>query len=623
MTRGRSSVALIATVALAACAKTPNHGRAPTFLDELGANPAAFVAEVAKHRGAETPAVPLKLDDDDAFGAAVKAKIVHDALAPMAGDTIAFALGFGFSNDGPPHGPEVPRQRDAPSVTGDALSDEQLLGFYDQVTREIHVRRSKLVRPGKHDDATTTRFVLAHEIGHAIQHGKLGPRLMPASGGEDARLAWNAVLEGEASLTALAHLAARSRRPLRRFAARVGDIARSAQANGLMKGDPESRALRAAPALERERLLFPYEAGLAFIGDLYRAGGMPLVEGAFARPPSTTEQILSPRRYLDGELAVPVATPSPPAGFSRVVEGAMGQFLTGVVLERCLPRDRARGAATDWGGDAFSIVVSDAREVGVLWSTTWDTEAAAIGFADALTRARACFERPSAANGHRVSGHVTVARDGKHVAFVRGLGETSHASVVAALLTLPRPPLPKQPIAGDLVIPPVAPKPVPGPWLRGFGTWDNPYLGLRVPAWEGFTAESGDEPTSLTLKRRGDLNVTAIIELSDEPPTTASQAALFDTFGRAIGTAVQSSLHVVGNGPFGTPLGVASARTFAVPGTRIRAQVIAIPVCRAQGTLVVAEGWTDAAGETAAAELVRQMTTLGIDRPPVCDELDP
>lgn len=614
MTRAPAALA----VALAACAPAAAP-RPRAFVDELRATPSAFVAEVAAARGARAPAAAIHLDDDAAFAAAVRRKLAHDAAPELPSDTPAFALAFGLDD-----APSVPAARAAApaSVTGDELSDEQLLGFYDQVTREIHVRLARLHQPDAALGPDVARFALAHEVGHALQHQRGGDLPAPPLA-EDARLAWRALLEGEASLTAIAHVAARRRRPIGRVAARVGELARAAQAHGLVTAQASSAALARAPALARERLLFPYEAGLALVTDLHRAGGLALVERALDAPPTTTEQVLSPRRYLDGEQAVPVNAPEAPAGTRALSSGTVGQLLTGVVLGRCLPRDEARQASEGWGGDAFRIVADDTGRLGLLWATTWDDEPAARRFEAALHGEGACLRRASSAGGLGVSARTTVARAGQHVAVIRGLADAPHEPLIPALHAAPRAPLPPRPLARGLAIPPVRPRPAVGPWLRAPWSWDSPYLGLRVPAWPDFAAEAGDSPTTIALKRRGSDPVTLTVELSDEPPTTESQAALFDGLAASLGRATRSSLRIVSTGELATPLGPASARTFAVPQTSVRVRVIALPVCRASGTIVLAALWSSGEGERAADAFVAQLSTLGRDRPPVCDELDP
>ena len=72
-------------------------------------------------------------------------------------------------------------------------------------------------------------------------------------------------------------------------------------------------------AVTKRLLLFPYEDGMRFVADIYRAGGLELVNRMYEQPPVSTEQILHPNKYLEGELPTPVNVPSAPDGF-RLVE---------------------------------------------------------------------------------------------------------------------------------------------------------------------------------------------------------------------------------------------------------------------------------------------------------------
>ena len=58
-------------------------------------------------------------------------------------------------------------------------------------------------------------------------------------------------------------------------------------------------------------LTFPYEVGPVFVEALSKQGGQAAVDGAFARPPVTSEQLLHPERYLAGTAPWP-SWPRPP-----------------------------------------------------------------------------------------------------------------------------------------------------------------------------------------------------------------------------------------------------------------------------------------------------------------------
>jgi hypothetical protein len=81
------------------------------------------------------------------------------------------------------------------------VEEEQLVAFYDSARKELVVRRDP---PRAH---TNSFELLAHEVGHVLQD-QLGLHI-DTGGGFDTYLARRAVIEGDASLTALLVLAAR------------------------------------------------------------------------------------------------------------------------------------------------------------------------------------------------------------------------------------------------------------------------------------------------------------------------------------------------------------------------------------------------------------------------------
>ena len=93
----------------------------------------------------------------------------------------------------------------------------------------------------------------------------------------------------------------------------------------------------------------PYVIGEPFVDAVLDDGGREALVAAFADPPTTTEQVLDPARYLDREPAIAVPTPTVPG--EPVEEGMIGQLLVRLVLADELSRDEARVAAEGWGGD--------------------------------------------------------------------------------------------------------------------------------------------------------------------------------------------------------------------------------------------------------------------------------
>src|SRR4051812_20344789 len=172
--------------------------------------------------------------------------------------------------------------------------------------------------------------------------------------------------------------------------------------------DARSTELLRAPVIDRERLLFPYVAGKDFVTALYRAGGFPLLDRSFGSPPTTTEQVLHPEKYLAGEPAIPVRAPAAPAGYRAAFVGRMGELQIRAMLTPCVGEDEARASALGWGGDAYTIAVG-AGSRAVLWSTAWDDEPSAARFEQALLASGRCFPDPSGGGSY-------VARDRAKVA---------------------------------------------------------------------------------------------------------------------------------------------------------------------------------------------------------------
>jgi hypothetical protein len=90
------------------------------------------------------------------------------------------------------------------------------------------------------------------------------------------------------------------------------------------------------PLVSETLRLFPYRDGLAFVVDLYRAGGFALVDQAYARPPQTTEHILHPEKYLADERPRAIAELEAPAGWKVEGKHTLGELRTrrGRRLER-------------------------------------------------------------------------------------------------------------------------------------------------------------------------------------------------------------------------------------------------------------------------------------------------
>ncbi|MFN2504041.1 MAG: hypothetical protein ABR540_07405, partial [Acidimicrobiales bacterium] len=98
-------------------------------------------------------------------------------------------------------------------------------------------------------------------------------------------------------------------------------------------------------------LSFPYAVGPDFVLRVLDDGGRERLDGAFAQPPGSTEQVLHPETFLAGEGARPVADPE--ADGEELERSSLGELGLILVLEQAVERDVAFEAAAGWGGDRY------------------------------------------------------------------------------------------------------------------------------------------------------------------------------------------------------------------------------------------------------------------------------
>jgi hypothetical protein len=204
-----------------------------------------------------------------------------------------------------------------------------VVGFYDPETEALVVRGAAL--------SPYVRTTIAHELTHALddQHFDLDrPQYDDAT--DEVGFGFSAVAEGDARTVEDAYRAALSR-----------DEQRDAALEELRIGTGID--LGGVPPVLVDLIGAPYSYGERFVGDLLDRGGPRLLARAFTDPPTTSEQVLEPDAFVDGEG--PVAVPHPKVPGTVVKQGVAGQLLITELLDDELPHDDARRAAEGWGGD--------------------------------------------------------------------------------------------------------------------------------------------------------------------------------------------------------------------------------------------------------------------------------
>jgi len=260
-----------------------------------------------------------------------------------------------------------------------SLLGQQVGGYYDTSSRTMNTLLLRGSAPGD-SLPLLERIVYAHEYVHALQDQHFGIEALQAAAGDDTDrgFAVLALLEGDATVVMNAYTSALSQRsPL---GVGLALLLQSAQSGGLTfpPGTP--------PILERE-LLAAYLDGAAFVSALYRAGGWDAVNAAYANLPQSSEHILHPQTYLDGDQpqAVTLAAFDLGPDWEIIAESAFGEFYLREYLRTQLTAAAAAGAAAGWGGDRYRLYRRE-PDSALAWvlKIVWDTDADAAEFAAAL-----------------------------------------------------------------------------------------------------------------------------------------------------------------------------------------------------------------------------------------------
>ena len=214
------------------------------------------------------------------------------------------------------------------------LESGQVIGFYDPTSKGLYVlSQSGAVGP-------TEKFTFSHEYTHALQDQNFGlDKLATDTPDQGARdLARVALPEGDATLE-MTMWAQKNLSMVDLFAIAGSSI-----------GAPGADQLAKAPAILRDTLEFPYDAGLNFVQGIYNTGGWAAVDKVYANPPASTSQILHPELYTNGVQPVAVTVPAVPAslgsGWKRIMADTLGELQLRIWLEGESPTSDQTATAT-------------------------------------------------------------------------------------------------------------------------------------------------------------------------------------------------------------------------------------------------------------------------------------
>lgn len=220
------------------------------------------------------------------------------------------------------------------------LYGEQVAGVYDPETREI------VVRSREGEMSVVEQSTVVHELVHALtdQHFDFHTDYQAMIDEErlDQATAYQALIEGDATLAQVMWVQGLSQRELGEFVAESLDT--------------DTTALDNAPEFLVEALLFPYDTGLGFAQALFEDGGWDAVDEAYSllvELPGSSEQVITPSDY---RRDLPIAVDIPEislAGYTLERTSVWGEAGFRIMLQQVLGSDTALVASDGWGGDAF------------------------------------------------------------------------------------------------------------------------------------------------------------------------------------------------------------------------------------------------------------------------------
>ncbi len=351
----------------------------PTALDKLLARTDTVAKEVAKIRGLPLKTkIPNEVVDKDQL---------RTRLLAMAGEDKTKreteAEGLALARWG-----LIPLATDYGALLIELLT-EQVAGYYDPKTKKLTISKSA------GDDPAWAELVLAHEIDHGLQDQTFDLERfedLPATEG-DAVAARRALVEGDGIALMIEVMLAR-----RGTSAPWSNPEVTQAIEKAMTVPGNGDALDKAPLAIRDSLIFPYKAGLSFVAALRRRQPWSAVDAAYAKPPSSTEQIMHPERYLAGDEPFRITLTAPPALRGHVIahETVWGELSFDLFLRtHGVDPASAALAAEGWGGDRVITLARNKdtiidrrpqRAVGIA-RTEWDSEPDAIEAAEALEKA--------------------------------------------------------------------------------------------------------------------------------------------------------------------------------------------------------------------------------------------
>ncbi len=242
------------------------------------------------------------------------------------------------------------------------LYTEQVAGYYDPDSTTLFAVADA--------DPVQLRLVLAHEMIHALQGQYIRlDSILHDTSNHDRLTAAQAVLEGQATLASIEALASGM------------DVTANPEFWDLYREQVRQQqssmpVFAKAPLIVREALIFPYLAGAEFM-HWWKSSPLRDTVPYGPRMPVSTEQILSPERYLRADVPLPLSFPS---DSGVLYEDVMGENEIRVLMAHLTGRKEVRvSGPIGWSGDRYRVISTESGPA-LVWYLVWDDKRSAERF---------------------------------------------------------------------------------------------------------------------------------------------------------------------------------------------------------------------------------------------------
>jgi hypothetical protein len=260
------------------------------------------------------------------------------------------------------------------------MNSSEVVGLYSNDEHKLILVTDSGTNP---DLGTDDEFTIAHEYVHCFQYdtfdlkrlGKLEEKEDKDQANTEYGTTIEALMEGDAMISAISYVGAK-----------LGEEDFNNWINSVREVSSGNEGGSYPPFLERS-FDFPYDQGIDFALYLWKKGGWDELNKAYDNPPSTTEQVLHPEKYVAGEKADDLKLPdlSDDLGkrWKQLDDDVFGEFdVYNYLLTLLGDESVASAAAAGWGGGRMAVYSREDYSDRVLVHIvlTWDTPADATEF---------------------------------------------------------------------------------------------------------------------------------------------------------------------------------------------------------------------------------------------------